>query len=76
MAPEPFFEQVYQVVCLVPEGRVTTYGAIANYLTVPGAARMVGWAMKIKWVTEKEEPELHQMVTELAEVANIPKLSG
>lgn len=45
MILESFFEQVYQVVCLIPEGRVTTYGAIANYLTVKGAARMVGWAL-------------------------------
>jgi len=27
-----FFEQVYAVVRLIPEGRVTTYGAIAAYL--------------------------------------------
>ena len=40
-----FFERVYQVVLLVPYGRVTTYGAIASYLGSPGAARMVGWAM-------------------------------
>jgi heat shock protein HtpX len=29
--------------------------------------------MKIKWVSEKEEPELHRMVTELAEKARLPK---
>lgn len=40
-----FFQQVYEVVKLVPRGRVTTYGAIARYLGSPGAARMVGWAM-------------------------------
>ncbi len=45
MDSEFFFEQVYKVVCLIPEGRVTSYGAIANYLSVPMAARMVGWAM-------------------------------
>lgn len=40
-----FFERVYDVVRLVPEGRVTTYGAIAAFIGAPGAARMVGWAM-------------------------------
>lgn len=40
-----FFEQVYQVVRLIPEGRVTSYGAIAKYLGRKGGARMVGWAM-------------------------------
>lgn len=40
-----FFSQVYEVVKLIPSGRVTSYGAIAAYLGSPGAARMVGWAM-------------------------------
>lgn len=40
-----FFEEVYDVVRLVPSGRVTTYGAIAHYLGSKGSARMVGWAL-------------------------------
>ena len=40
-----FFEDVHDVVRLVPAGRVTTYGAIAAYLGLKSAARMVGWAM-------------------------------
>lgn len=40
-----FFEKVYEVVKLIPPGRVTSYGAIANYLGTTGSARMVGWAM-------------------------------
>jgi methylated-DNA-protein-cysteine methyltransferase-like protein len=40
-----FFQDVYQVVRLVPRGRVTTYGAIAEYLGLKSSARMVGWAM-------------------------------
>ena len=40
-----FFDQVYQVVRLIPEGRVTSYGAIANYLGTKGSSRMVGYAM-------------------------------
>ncbi len=40
-----FFSQVYEVVKLIPPGRVTSYGAIAAYLGSPGTARMVGWAM-------------------------------
>lgn len=37
------FEEVYEVVKLVPEGRATSYGAIAKYLST--GARLVGWAM-------------------------------
>jgi methylated-DNA-protein-cysteine methyltransferase-like protein len=40
-----FFEDVYEVVKLIPEGRWTSYGAIAHYLGAKGSARMVGWAM-------------------------------
>ncbi len=45
MAEEGFFEKVYQVAALIPYGRITSYGAIANYLGATGSARMVGWAM-------------------------------
>jgi len=34
---------------------------------------IVGRTMKIKWVSEKEEPELHRMVAELAREAHLPK---
>ena len=40
-----FFEDVYAVVRLIPRGRVTSYGAIAQYLGSRMSARMVGWAM-------------------------------
>jgi methylated-DNA-protein-cysteine methyltransferase-like protein len=40
-----FFDMVYEVVKLIPPGRATSYGAIANYLGTKGSARMVGWAM-------------------------------
>ncbi|MBU2534791.1 MAG: M48 family metalloprotease [Chloroflexi bacterium] len=43
---------------------------LIQYLVSPA---LVGWSMKIKWVTEKEAPELHQMVAELAERAGLPK---
>lgn len=39
------FEAIYQVVALIPEGKVTSYGAIAEYLGSKGGARLVGWAM-------------------------------
>ncbi|NQV02897.1 MAG: MGMT family protein [Bacteroidia bacterium] len=51
-----FFQSVYDVVRLIPFGRVTSYGAIAEYLGSRGSARMVGWAMNASH----------------AEVANVP----
>ena len=40
-----FYDQVYQVVRLIPKGRVSSYGAIASYLGTRGSSRMVGYAM-------------------------------
>lgn len=40
-----FFEKVYDITRKIPYGRVTTYGAIANYLGTPRSSRMVGWAL-------------------------------
>lgn len=41
-----FFQNAQEVARLIPKGRVTSYGAIANYLSAPRSARMVGYAMK------------------------------
>ncbi len=43
--PPDFFDMVYQVVRLIPKGRVTSYGAIAKYLGAAGSSRLVGYAM-------------------------------
>ena len=40
-----FFQNVYEVVKLIPIGRATSYGAIAAFLGSKQSARMVGWAM-------------------------------
>ncbi len=49
MAKDPnnnhFFERVYALVRQIPEGKVTSYGAIAKALGATRSARMVGWAM-------------------------------
>ncbi|MFT5915137.1 MAG: methylated-DNA-protein-cysteine methyltransferase-like protein, partial [Bacteroidia bacterium] len=55
-----FFQDVYDVVRLIPKGKVTAYGAIANYLGTSGKARMVGWAMNSA-VSEQDIPA-HRVV--------------
>ena len=42
---DSFFEQVFAVARMIPKGRVTSYGAIAEALGTKLSARMVGWAM-------------------------------
>lgn len=55
-----FFEQVFEVVRQIPEGRVTSYGAIAAYLGGKGGARMVGWAMNA--ASKTEDVPAHRVV--------------
>jgi methylated-DNA-protein-cysteine methyltransferase-like protein len=42
---QSFYDQVFELVRLIPKGRVTSYGAIAKSLGSGGSARMVGYAM-------------------------------
>lgn len=39
-----YFDRVYDIVRSIPKGKVCSYGAIADYLSL-GSARMVGWAL-------------------------------
>lgn len=39
-----YIEDVHDIARSIPEGRVTNYGAIADFLAL-GSARMAGWAM-------------------------------
>ena len=45
MQHSDFFQSVFQVVKLIPKGRVTSYGAIAAYLGAKKSSRTVGYAM-------------------------------
>ena len=58
-----FFLDVYDVVKLIPEGRVTSYGAIAKYLGSTQSARMVGWAMNASH--DKEDVPAHRVVNRI-----------
>ncbi|MDB5025712.1 MAG: hypothetical protein JWP78_3467 [Mucilaginibacter sp.] len=56
-----FYDMVYQVARLIPPGRVTSYGAIANYLGTKGSSRMVGYAMQACGVANPPVPA-HRVV--------------
>ncbi len=56
-----FFEDVYEVVRQIPKGKVTSYGAIANYLGTKLSARMVGWAMNAAHSVKPKVPA-HRVV--------------
>ena len=56
-----FFDQVFQVVRLIPKGRVTSYGAIANYLGAKSSSRVVGYAMNASH-SQKEFVPAHRVL--------------
>ncbi len=51
-----FFDDVHDVARQIPKGRVTSYGAIANYLGTKMSARMVGWAMNAAHIAKPKVP--------------------
>jgi methylated-DNA-protein-cysteine methyltransferase-like protein len=59
-----FFQSVFEVVRLIPAGRITSYGAIARYLGSGKSSRMVGWAMN---ASHGELPQVpaHRVVNRL-----------
>lgn len=61
MADDHFFLKVYDVVKQIPHGRVTSYGAIAKFLSAGSAARMVGWALNASHCSEENVPA-HRVV--------------
>ena len=61
MAEESFYDKVYELARLIPKGRVTSYGAIANFLGTKGTSRMVGYAMQAAGRVEPPVPA-HRVV--------------
>ncbi len=66
MKNKSFFKDVFNVVLLIPKGRVTTYGLIANYLETC-TARMVGWAMNASHTSDDKIPA-HRVVNRNGEL--------
>jgi len=56
-----YAERVYAVTRLIPYGRVSTYGAIADYLAL-GSARMVGWALNRSFSMGEDPVPAHRVV--------------
>lgn len=63
-----YFEKVYDVVRLIPEGRITNYGAIADFLAL-GSARMVGWALNHCHSMDSSNIPAHRVVNRLGELS-------
>ncbi len=64
---ESSFYKVYEVVRRIPYGRVTTYGAIAEYIGLRSGARMVGWALNAD--RENLDMPYHRVINRLGELS-------
>jgi methylated-DNA-protein-cysteine methyltransferase related protein len=43
----PAIQAIWDVVCAIPRGQVSTYGAVARAAGLPGRARLTGFALRI-----------------------------
>jgi methylated-DNA-protein-cysteine methyltransferase-like protein len=43
----PALQTMWDVVCRIPQGRVSTYGAVARAAGLPGRARQAGFALRV-----------------------------
>lgn len=68
MKEQSYYDLVYYVTKKIPKGRVSTYGAIADYLSL-GSARMVGWALNQCNRQGFEEIPAHRVVNRLGELS-------
>lgn len=68
MKHQSYFDLVYYVTRRIPRGRVTNYGAIADYLSL-GSARMVGWALTQSNRHGEEDVPAHRVVNRKGELS-------
>lgn len=59
--------RIYSVVSLVPVGRVTTYGRVAELAGLPGQARQVGYALAA--LNEGAEIPWHRVINARGEIS-------
>ena len=68
MKHQSYFDLVYYVTQKIPKGRVTNYGAIADYLSL-GSARMVGWALTQSNKSDMGDIPAHRVVNRKGELS-------
>ena len=63
-----FYDKVFEVVAQIPYGKVTTYGAIANYLGSGGSSRLVGYALNSSIKQPYVNLPCHRVVNRLGQL--------
>jgi methylated-DNA-protein-cysteine methyltransferase-like protein len=62
-----FYNRVYDIVRIIPRGKVTTYGIIAGFLGAKSSSRLVGWALNA--VMDRVDIPCHRVVNRLGELS-------
>lgn len=71
-----FRERVYEIVRLVPYGRVTTYGFISTLTGMPRHARQVGWALHTLPDNLTGVVPWHRVINAKGQVSTHPEEAG
>ena len=74
MNSKDFFQKVYEVVKMIPSGRVSTYGLIAKYLGSAKSSRVVGYAMNASH--QNSEIPAHRVVNRVGLLTGKHHFSG
>ena len=74
MNSKDFFQKVYEVVKMIPSGRVSTYGLIAKYLGSANSSRVVGYAMNASH--QNSDIPAHRVVNRLGILTGKHHFSG
>ncbi len=74
MHSKDFFQKVYEVVKMIPSGRVSTYGLIAKYLGSAKSSRVVGYAMNASH--QNSDIPSHRVVNRLGILTGKHHFSG
>ena len=68
------YDKIYAVVRQIPEGRVATYGQIAQLANLPGQARLVGYALYR--VERRLNVPWHRVINAQGEIPDSPHRLG
>jgi methylated-DNA-protein-cysteine methyltransferase-like protein len=68
----PSIQAIWDVICTIPPGQVSTYGAVARAAGLPGRARLAGFALRM--APEEINVPWHRVVSAGGHIA-FPKLS-
>lgn len=69
LMPNDRYEMIYDIVCQIPRGMVTTYGHIAEVIGVKSGARLVGWALNSVAHSARIDIPCHRVVNRLGELS-------